>query len=77
MSMTVDQIVAEVRQLPREQREEILDRLNMELHGGFDPEVEAAWSQEALRRLQEIESGKVQLIPGEEVFARARKLLGR
>lgn len=77
MSMTVEQIVAEARQLPRDLVAELFDRIGLELHGGIDPSVEAAWGQEAQRRLAEIDSGKVQAIPGEEVMARMRKLIGR
>ncbi len=76
MSMTVEQIVAEARQLPRDLVAELFDRIGLELHGGIDPSVEAAWGQEALRRLAEIDSGQVQSIPGDEVMARMRKLIG-
>jgi len=39
--MTVDQLVAEARQLPREQRAELLDRLGLEMHGDNLKEIEA------------------------------------
>jgi putative addiction module component (TIGR02574 family) len=39
-----------------------------------DPAVEAAWSEEIKRRIDEIDSGKVQLIPYEEV---RRRLMAR
>ena len=35
-----------------------------------EAEIEAAWSDEIKRRLDEIDSGKVELIPLEEVIAR-------
>jgi putative addiction module component (TIGR02574 family) len=44
---------------------------------GFDPAIEAAWAAEVDRRIAEIESGQVQGIPAEQVFAEARKRLGR
>jgi len=75
--MTVDQIVAEARQLSPEQVSELLDRLESELHGGVDPAVEDAWADEVKRRIAEIDNGQVQGIPAEQVFARARKILGR
>ena len=34
----------------------------------FDVSVQAAWDSEAKRRLDEIQFGKAELIPGEEVF---------
>jgi putative addiction module component (TIGR02574 family) len=38
--------------------------------------VEEAWGREIDRRLDELESGKVQAIPGEEVMARVRRIVG-
>ena len=76
MSLTLDQIVEETRQLPRAQVAELVDRLTFELHDGPDAANDAAWAEEVERRLAEIRSGQVQGIPGEEVMARARKLVG-
>jgi hypothetical protein len=39
------------------------------LHGGIDPRVEEAWRQETRGRIAEIESGRVQGIPGDQVSA--------
>jgi putative addiction module component (TIGR02574 family) len=39
--------------------------------------VETAWKTEVSRRVEEIRSGKAQGIPGEEVSARVRKIVGR
>jgi hypothetical protein len=36
--------------------------------------VEAAWSVETKRRVEEIQSGKVDMIPGEEVDRRLARL---
>lgn len=77
MSLTLDQLVAEARQLPREQLAELLDLLTFELHEEIDPEIEAAWADEAQRRLAEIKSGKVKTIPGEQVMAELRRVVGR
>jgi putative addiction module component (TIGR02574 family) len=40
---------------------------NPEIDGA--PDVESAWSEEIKRRLTEIDAGKVELIPWEEVRA--------
>lgn len=77
MPRTLDQIVEETRQLPREQVAELVDRLTMELARGMDPEIEKAWTDTAMCRLAEMESGKVKPVPGDEVMARARKIVGR
>jgi hypothetical protein len=74
--MTLDQIVKESRQLPREQLVELVDRLTFELHEEPDPSHDAAWAEVVQRRLDEIRTGKVKAVPGEEVMAKARKLVG-
>ncbi len=43
----------------------------------FDPSVEEAWSAEIERRITELDSGQVQGVPVEQVFARARQVLDR
>lgn len=77
MSMTVDQILSEARQLPQDLRAELLDRLGGAMHGDEAPEVASEWNQLALRRLAEVESGHSKLRPGEEVMARMRQFIGR
>ena len=74
--MTLDQIIEETRHWPPEKVGELVDRLSEDLHTS-DPEIEAAWQTEIARRVEEIQSGKVQGIPGEEVSARVRKIVGR
>ncbi len=75
--MTLDQIVEETNQLPPAKVAELVDRLTLNLHHAIDPEIEEAWKQESHRGLAELESGKVQSIPGEEVSERLRKIVGR
>lgn len=53
----------------------LVHRLGERLHE-IDPQIEEAWRIEAHRRLEEIESGKVQPIPLEESLARARRIAG-
>ena len=76
MTVTLDQIVEETRDWPAEKLGELVDRLTEDLHA-CDPEVEKAWRAEIERRVEEIQSGKVQCIPGEEVSARVRRILER
>ncbi len=77
MPMTLDQIVEEASHLPREQVAEVVDRLTLTLHTDVEPEIDSAWKQETRRRLAQLESGKVQAIPGEVVSDRIRKIVGR
>ena len=74
--MTLDQIVEETRHWPPEKVGELVERLSEDLHAS-DPEIEAAWKQEARRRLAEIENGTVQAVDGEQVSARIRRIVGR
>ena len=73
--MTLDQIVEAARCLPSEQVEELVERLSRGLQS--DAEVEESWRSETRRRVAEIEAGTVQSIPGPEVSARIRKIVGR
>lgn len=77
MSMTVDQLVSEARQLPQDLRAELLDRLGGAMHGDDSPAVAAEWNQLALERMAAVEAGRSQLRPGEEVMARMRQIIGR
>ena len=73
--MTLDQIVEEARLLPSEQVAELVDRLSHRLQ--LDAEVEESWRSETRRRVAEIEADSAQSIPGLEVSARIRKIVGR
>ena len=73
--MTLEQIVEETRHWPPEKVGELVGRLTEDLHTS-DPEIEAAWKTEIDRRLEEIQTGKVQGIPVEESLARIRKIAG-
>ena len=44
--------------------------------GGFTASNEEVWADEVDRRLDEIRSGKVQAIPGEQVMAELRRRYG-
>ncbi len=71
------EILEEARGLPYSERAELIEQLIADAAKDIDPEIEKAWGDEALRRLKEIEDGKVQMIPGEVVAAKLRKILGR
>jgi Putative addiction module component len=77
MSMTVDQLVSEARQLPLDLRAELLDRLGETMHGEAPREIADEWNRLALERRAAVQSGRSQLRPGEEVMARMRQLIGR
>jgi putative addiction module component (TIGR02574 family) len=70
MPMTVEQIEAEVLKLPVQVRVELLDRLMRSLAetSAMEPAVAEAWTQEAVHRDAEMESGHIVGIPAEEVY---------
>lgn len=76
MPLTLEEIIEEARHWPPEKVGELVGRLTEDLHSS-EPETGAAWKAEVDRRIEEIQSGKVQGIPGEEVSARIRKIIGR
>jgi putative addiction module component (TIGR02574 family) len=76
MNMTVDQVLEETSCWPSEEIEKLFDRLLVSNYRLPNPEVDAAWAAEIKRRIDDIESGREVGIPGEEVMARARKIVG-
>jgi putative addiction module component (TIGR02574 family) len=74
--LTLEQIVEETRHWPPEMVGKLVSRLTEDLHAS-DADTEAAWKSEISQRVEEIQNGKVQAIPAEEVFERARQILGR
>jgi len=77
MSMTVEQIVDEALGLPSEARALLADRLVESLDPAEDGYVRQLWLKETLRRRDEVRSGRVQTIPGEEALAQVRRALTR
>jgi putative addiction module component (TIGR02574 family) len=76
MPLTLEQIVEETRRWSPEQIGELVGRLTEDLHTSA-PDIEAAWKAEIARRIEEIQSGKVQGIPAEKVSAEVGKIAGR
>lgn len=74
MPRKFSEILEEARALPYGERAELIEQLIAD--AAKDPEIEKAWGDEVLRRLEEIEDGKVQMIPGEQVMAEVRKIVG-
>jgi putative addiction module component (TIGR02574 family) len=78
MPVTLEQVTEEVRELSRQDREQLLARLIRDLEPADHlsaAEIESAWDREIARRLEEIDSGKVKAVPAEEVFARIQAKL--
>lgn len=63
--------------LSTEDRTRLVDLLLESLHESPKNEVEAAWAIEIERRLAAYDSGEIQSVAGEDVFAKARILTAR
>ncbi len=66
---------SEALRLPPEQRARLAERLISSLESEPDARVEELWLAEAERRLDDLESGRVQGVPADEVIADARSKL--
>jgi putative addiction module component (TIGR02574 family) len=75
MARPLEEIQEEIRTLSTSDKEELLRSLWEELDGPPDSDVEAAWLEEIQRRDLELEQGKVESVPAEEVFRRLRATL--
>ncbi len=73
MSSQLELIEAEALKLDADERARLADRLLASL--SEDAQVDDAWAAEVERRVAEIESGRVQLVPANEAITRARSAL--
>ena len=76
MSTRVDQIVEETKALPEDQVETLLERFLLSNYRTPDPALDPAWAAEIQQRLDDLENGREQSIPGDEVMARVRRVVG-
>ncbi|MDH2915763.1 MAG: addiction module protein [Gallionella sp.] len=77
MNISVEQIAEEALSLPSEARALLADRLVESLDPAEDGYIRQLWIKEVRRRLDEVRSGEVATISGEDVFAQVRASIGR
>lgn len=77
MPLTLEQLTAEALRLPVESRVLLADRLVESLDTAEFDDIERLWTAEAIRRRDEVRSGKVKSIPDEKVLDEVRRLVGR
>lgn len=75
MPTSLEILEAEVLQLGPAERSHLFERLIASLDA--DPEVEAAWEQEADRREAELDAGLVEAVPIDEAILRLRARLAQ
>jgi len=69
---TFEEILSAALSLSPNERAMLADHLLASLDGPDQKKIDAAWAEEAERRMREIDEGKVELIDGELVTARLR-----
>lgn len=77
MPLTLEQLAAEALRLPVTSRALLADKIVESLDFCESDEVQRAWAAEAVRRRDAVRSGKLQPVPGEQVLAEVRRLVGR
>ena len=75
MSASTDQLFLEACALSPGALAELIDRLIAKTAAPLAPEIERTHLEEVRRRMARVESGEVQLLPGEQVMAEGRALL--
>lgn len=73
MNALATQVADAAMQLPSEERIVLVDMLLKSLNLPTQEDIDTLWSAEAEKRVQEINSGAVEMLDGEEVFATLRK----
>ncbi len=72
MVNTYDEIFGAALSLPPRLRAMLAEHLLKSLDSTKQAEIDALWAEEAEERVQDIEQGRVTLIPGEQVLRELR-----
>ncbi len=73
MSAIMNKVFEEALSLPSDERVSLVEKLLTSLNLPIQEEIDRLWVEEAERRVSQIERGDVELIPGDEVFAKIRR----
>ncbi len=77
MVAMTNRVIQEALSLPADIRLNLVDELITSLNLPIDEAIDRLWAEEAERRITQIESGEVRLVPGEEVFSKIRAKYGK
>lgn len=75
MSRSAAEILEAARQLPPGELDWLLESLLIASEGESEAQIASAWDDEIKRRLDEIDSGAVEMVPGDAVKDRMIKKL--
>jgi putative addiction module component (TIGR02574 family) len=73
VTKAAQELLADALRLDTTERAKLAAELLASLDGEPEEDVEAAWAEEVERRMDEIESGAVKLVPWEDVKRRVEK----
>lgn len=76
MTTKTNDIMSMVESLPIDIKTKLVEKILNSLHPS-QKEIDALWVKEAEKRVNEIKTGKVKTIPGDEVFKEIRKRFHR
>jgi uncharacterized protein with von Willebrand factor type A (vWA) domain len=76
-SMSLEELEKKAMQLPAAPRALLADKLVETLDSAELDKFQKLWAAEAIRRRDEVRSGRVKPIPGDEVLADVRRTVGR
>ncbi|MFT3746279.1 MAG: addiction module protein [Pyrinomonadaceae bacterium] len=76
MTTQTEQLIEMAEILPIDEKAMLVDRLLDSMYPR-QKEIDELWKIEAERRVEEVRSGKVKTIPGEEVFAEIERRFGK
>ncbi len=72
LTAIANKVFEEALSLPSDERVSLVEKLLTSLNLPIQAEIDRLWVEEAERRVSQIERGDVELIPGDEVFAKIR-----
>jgi len=75
MTAATTKLEEKILSLPCEDRIYLVEKLLKSLNAPDKEEIDKAWADESERRIDDLESGKIQAVPGEQVFQEIRKRL--
>jgi Putative addiction module component len=73
--LSIEQLTQEALSLPSASRSKLAEELVQSLEFDVDPAIQTTWLNTAQQRRDEIRSGSVQAIDGQEALDRVRQLL--
>ncbi len=76
MAMTMDELTEQALSLPSEARALLADRIVESLDASSLGQIDQLWIAAAKRRRDDVRSGRVTTIPGDEALVRVRRAVG-